>query len=113
MIQKSIIMQAHRMAYRLVAVLITHKLRFIHLVLMSNFSRMITIRQTLLGRALSGLLLPGCELEKSPLNGPTTGTLPAPEEEALMGLYGAYRGLTQLDVASTPILHVMDNITDV
>src|SRR5690606_4014952 len=40
-------------------------------------------------------------------------TFPATEEEAIMGLYGAYKGLTQLDAASTPILHVMDNITDI
>src|SRR5690606_21768180 len=58
-------------------------------------------------------LLTGCELDKFPLNGPTTGTFPATEEEALMGLYGAYKGLTQLDAASTPILHEIDNITDV
>lgn len=74
---------------------------------------MITIKKAFLGITLGSLLLTGCELDKFPLNGPTTGTFPATEEEALMGLYGAYKGLTQLDAASTPILHVMDNITDV
>ena len=30
-----------------------------------------------------------------------------------MGLYGAYQSLSELDAASTPIWHVMDNITDI
>lgn len=72
-----------------------------------------TIKKACLGVMLGGFLLAGCELDKLPLNGPTTGTFPATEEEAIMGLYGAYKGLTQLDAASTPIWHVMDNITDV
>ena len=54
-----------------------------------------------------------CELDRLPLNGPTTGTFPATELEAEMGLLGAYKALTLLDAASTPILHVMDNITDI
>ncbi len=62
---------------------------------------------------LASFLFGGCELDRFPLNGPTTGTFPATQEEAVMGLYGAYKGLTQLDAASTPIWHVMDNITDV
>lgn len=59
------------------------------------------------------LLFASCELDKIPLNGPTTGTFPATEGEAVMGLLGAYKGLTLLDAASTPIAHVMDNITDI
>ncbi|WP_367914797.1 RagB/SusD family nutrient uptake outer membrane protein [Leadbetterella sp. DM7] len=54
-----------------------------------------------------------CELDRFPLNGPTTGTFPATQQEAEMGLLGAYKGLTLLDAASTPIWHVMDNITDI
>ncbi len=54
-----------------------------------------------------------CELDRYPLNGPTTGTFPATEQEAEMGLLGAYKALTLLDAASTPILHVMDNVTDI
>ncbi len=54
-----------------------------------------------------------CELDRYPLNGPTTGTFPATQKEAEMGLLGAYKALTLLDAASTPILHVMDNITDI
>lgn len=30
-----------------------------------------------------------------------------------MGLLGAYKGLSLLDASSTPIWHVMDNITDI
>ena len=30
-----------------------------------------------------------------------------------MGLFGAYQSLSELDASSTPIWHVMDNITDI
>ncbi len=59
------------------------------------------------------LLLTGCDLDRFPLNGPTTGTFPASEKEATMGLYAAYKGLSSIDASSTPIWHVMDNITDI
>lgn len=65
------------------------------------------------GIVLSSLLLAGCDIDRFPLNGPTTGTFPATEEEATMGLYAAYKGLSLLDASSTPFLHVMDNITDI
>ncbi len=58
-------------------------------------------------------LLNSCELDRFPLNGPTTGTFPATAQEAEMGLLGAYKGLTLLSAADTPWLHVMDNITDI
>ncbi|MEH6307080.1 RagB/SusD family nutrient uptake outer membrane protein [Olivibacter sp. CPCC 100613] len=75
---------------------------------------MIAIKKTFLTISLISItLFSGCELDKFPLNGPTAGTFPATEEEATMGLYGAYKGLTLLDAASTPIWHVMDNITDI
>lgn len=70
-------------------------------------------RNIFLGIAFISLLFTGCDLDRFPLNGPTTGTFPASEEEATMGLYAAYKGLSLLDAASTPILHVMDNITDI
>lgn len=70
-------------------------------------------RKIFLQIALFGLLFSGCELDRFPLNGPTTGTFPASEEEATMGLYAAYKGLSSLDASSTPILHIMDNITDI
>lgn len=62
---------------------------------------------------LIGVLLTNCDLERLPLNGPTTGTFPASEKEAEMGLFAAYKGLTELDAASTHYLHVVDNITDI
>jgi hypothetical protein len=57
--------------------------------------------------------LPSCKIDRSSLNGPSTGTFPATDKEAEMGLYGAYQSITELDAASTPLWHVMDNITDI
>ncbi|WP_134089051.1 RagB/SusD family nutrient uptake outer membrane protein [Olivibacter sp. XZL3] len=75
---------------------------------------MISLKKIGLGIGLlAGMGLASCELDKFPLNGPSSETFPATEEEAVMGLYGAYKGITQLDAASTPIWHVMDNITDI
>lgn len=54
-----------------------------------------------------------CTIDKSSLNGPTSGTFPASAKEAEMGLFGAYQSISQLDASSTPIWHVMDNITDI
>lgn len=62
---------------------------------------------------LIGLLLISCDLDRFPLNGPTTGTFPASEDEAVMGLFAAYKGLTGPDAASTHYIHVTDNITDI
>ena len=59
------------------------------------------------------LALSSCEIDRSSLNGPSTGTFPANDKEAEMGLYGAYQSITELDAASTPLWHVMDNITDI
>ena len=59
------------------------------------------------------LSLSSCKLDLFPLNGPSTGTFPATEDEAVMGLYAAYQSLSELDAANTPIWHVMDNITDI
>jgi starch-binding outer membrane protein, SusD/RagB family len=59
------------------------------------------------------LALSSCKVDRTSLNGPSTGTFPANAAEAQMGLYGAYQSLSQLDASSTPIWHVMDNITDI
>jgi SusD family. len=74
---------------------------------MKTFNKVLTIA---LGSMLS---LSACDLDRSSLNGPSTGTFPADAKEAEMGLFGAYQSLTTLDAASTPIWHVMDNITDI
>ncbi len=57
--------------------------------------------------------LSSCEIDRSSLNGPSTGKFPANDKEAEMGLYGAYQSVTELDASSTPLWHVMDNITDI
>lgn len=62
---------------------------------------------------LSGLTFTSCDLDKDPLNGPTTGTFPANAQEAEYGLLGAYKALTLLEASSTPFVHVIDNLTDV
>lgn len=59
------------------------------------------------------LLLYSCKLDRYSLNGPSTGTFPANAKEAEMGLFGAYQAISELDASSTPIWHVMDNITDI
>jgi starch-binding outer membrane protein, SusD/RagB family len=62
----------------------------------------------------SFLLLNSCKkIDLVPLDGPSSGTFPASEDEAIMGLYGAYQYISALDAASTPIWHVMDNISDI
>jgi hypothetical protein len=62
---------------------------------------------------LTGLNFVSCEIDKEPLNGPTTGTFPASADEAEYGLLGAYKALTLLDASSTPFNHVIDNVTDI
>ena len=49
-----------------------------------------------------GLLLSGCSLDYEPLNGPSSGSFPASEEEAMAGLYAAYKGLANMTVKETP-----------
>lgn len=59
------------------------------------------------------LAISSCKIDRSSLNGPSTGTFPANAKEAEMGMFGAYQSVTKLDASSTPIWHVMDNITDI
>jgi tetratricopeptide (TPR) repeat protein len=59
------------------------------------------------------LALYSCKPDLMSLNGPSTGTFPANAKEAEMGLFGAYQNISKLDASSTPIWHVMDNITDI
>lgn len=73
------------------------------------------IKKTIYGIVLSCFLLTSCDLERLPLNGPTVGAgnFPASEVELDLGVNGAYKALSLLDAANTPIWHVMDNITDI
>ena len=70
-------------------------------------------RKIFIGIALISLLFTQCELDRFPLNGPTTGTFPATGEEATMGLLAAYKTYSELQASKTHFLHVMDNISDV
>ena len=66
-----------------------------------------------IGIMFLGLLFQQCDLDLYPLDGPTTGTFPATQEEAEMGLLASYKTYSELDASSTHYLHVMDNITDI
>lgn len=52
-----------------------------------------------------GLLLSGCSLDYEPLNGPSSGSFPASEEEAMAGLYAAYKGVGEHDGQGDPLPH--------
>jgi hypothetical protein len=77
---------------------------------MKRFNNINKIATIALGSILA---LSSCKLDRSSLNGPSTGTFPANDKEAEMGLFGAYQSISKLDAASTPIWHVMDNVTDI
>ena len=56
----------------------------------------------------------GCSLERQPMNGPSSATFPASEEEALAGVYAAYKGLTLEDLQSTTFPYrIEDDATDI
>ena len=60
------------------------------------------------------LLLTGCSLDYEPMNGPSSGTFPASEEEAMAGLYAAYKGLSLMTVKETTFpMRINDCITDI
>lgn len=63
--------------------------------------------------ATVGLLLTSCSLDMQYLNGPAAGTFPANEAEAMSGLLGAYKNLTDMDASSTPFPAIQDNATDI
>ncbi|MCH5599800.1 RagB/SusD family nutrient uptake outer membrane protein [Niabella ginsengisoli] len=71
------------------------------------------IKKLIAALLIISIALPSCDLDRLPLNGPSTETFPASEKEATMGLFAAYQSISQLDAASTPMWHVMDNITDI
>ena len=60
------------------------------------------------------LMLSSCSLDRDPMNGPTSGTFPASEEEALSGVYAAYKGLSLLTVKETTFpTRINDCISDI
>ena len=63
----------------------------------------------------SVLTLASCEkaLERYPLNGPSTGTFPASEEEALAGVLVSYKNLANSVSQYSPYpWRFVDNLTD-
>lgn len=62
---------------------------------------------------LAGLMIAGCSLDRSPLNGPSSGSFPASESEAEAGVLAAYKRLSILTVKESPFLRHQDNITDI
>ncbi|MBR1705569.1 MAG: RagB/SusD family nutrient uptake outer membrane protein [Bacteroidales bacterium] len=66
--------------------------------------------------SVSVLVLSGCEsmLERYPLNGPSTGTFPASEEEALSGVLVSYKNLANSVKQYSPFpTRFTDNLTDI
>ena len=60
------------------------------------------------------LVLSGCNIDREPLNGPSSGTFPASEEEALAGVLAAYKAIANIDVKSTPFpTRYMDMSSDI
>lgn len=61
-----------------------------------------------------GIIFAECSLDKEPLNGPSTGTFPASEEEALAGVLAAYKSLANPIVQYCPWPYrLVDNCTDI
>ena len=59
-------------------------------------------------------VLTGCSLDRFPLNGPSTGTFPASEEEALAGVLVSYKNLANSTQQYSPFpVRVMDMMTDI
>ena len=77
---------------------------------MKRFNNITKIAAVTIGALIT---LNACKPDLISLNGPSTGTFPANAKEAEMGLFGAYQNISKLDAASTPMWHVMDNITDI
>lgn len=71
------------------------------------------IRKFTVAATVAAISFASCKIDRASLNGPSTGSFPANAKEAEMGLFGAYQSNVQLDAASTPMWHVMDNITDI
>lgn len=77
---------------------------------MKRFNNISKIAAVTIGAIMA---LSSCKPDLISLNGPSTGAFPANAKEAEMGLFGAYQNISKLDAASTPMWHVMDNITDI
>ena len=58
------------------------------------------------------MLCTGCSLDRFPLNGPSSGTFPASEEEAQAGVLSAYKSIANMQRQYSPYTRFFDNITD-
>lgn len=67
----------------------------------------------IISTALVGVLFVNCSLDMAYLNGPSSSTFPATKDEAYGGLYAAYKNISALTFAGTPIAGVFDNVTDI
>lgn len=65
--------------------------------------------------AICGLLMAGCSLDRTYLNGPSSETFPATKGEAEAGLFAAYKTWSSntMSMAGTPFIGVLDNVTDI
>lgn len=60
----------------------------------------------------AAMLCTGCSLDRFPLNGPSSGTFPASEEEAQAGVLSAYKAIANMQRQYSPYTRFSDNITD-
>ena len=60
----------------------------------------------------TAMLCTGCSLDRFPLNGPSSGTFPASEEEAQAGVLSAYKSIANMQRQYSPYTRFFDNITD-
>lgn len=58
------------------------------------------------------MLCTGCSLDRYPMNGPSSGTFPASEEEAQAGVLSAYKSIANMQRQYSPYNRFFDHITD-
>ena len=56
------------------------------------------------------MLCTGCSLDRFPMNGPSSGTFPASEEEAQAGLLSAYKAIANMQRQYSPYNRFFDNM---
>ncbi len=59
------------------------------------------------------LMATACNLDRLPLTGPSSGSFPNSEEEALSGILAAYKSMANMDVKSTTLPRIMDCTSDI
>lgn len=64
--------------------------------------------------AAAALVLTGCNLDRMPLNGPSSGTFPSSAAEAEAGLLAAYKGISNMDAHNCAFpSRLMDDLSDI